>query len=194
MRWAKYLWQLVETASTVAWLAAVFGGIAVTIAAALYGAFSGLPKLAQVFAALLVFGMTWTLIVLAVRATRGAFAGRLASGSLDNTLKIAQANGRRLHSEAGELNPIGNLDRLDDLVRRYNEWEAAVSDALADDDDIPPEWRDLWLRDPKWHNSQVYPYTREQLDIMVRMIGHRLHLLDGMRRDLSRTVRTFNAV
>lgn len=187
MRWAKYLWRLVETASTVAWLAAVFGGIAVTIAAALYGAFSGLPKLAQVFAALLVFAVTWTLIVMAVRATRDAFGGRWTSGSLlDDTLKIAQANGRRLHAEAGELNPIGNLDRLDDLIRRYNKWEAAVSDALADDDDIPPEWRDRWLRDPKWHNSQVYPYTRDQLDNMVRMIGHRLYLLDEMRRDLPR--------
>jgi hypothetical protein len=106
--------------------------------------------------------------------------------ALREALAAATKTGRRLHAEAGELNPIGNLDRLDDLVRRYNAWEGSVADALADDDDVPSEWRDLWLRDPEWHNSAVYPYTREQLDRMVRLIGYRLQLIDGMRRDLRR--------
>ena len=44
--------------------------------------------------------------------------------SLDDHLRTAQLTGRRLHAEAGELNPIGSLERLDDLVRRYNDWEA----------------------------------------------------------------------
>jgi hypothetical protein len=75
MRWIKLLWKLAETASTVVWLIAVFGGIAagaaVTIGAAIYGAFSDLPKLGQVLAAIgifvLAFSVALILIVLAIR-------------------------------------------------------------------------------------------------------------------------------
>ncbi len=48
-------WKLVEAAGTVAWLVSILGGAAVSLAATVYGALSGLPKLAQVLAALALF-------------------------------------------------------------------------------------------------------------------------------------------
>jgi hypothetical protein len=92
--------------------------------------------------------------------------------------------GNRLAGEASTLEPIGNLDRLDDLVRRYNAFEGRVSELLAEDELLDPRWRDEFLRDPEWHSPNVFPHTRDQLDGMARMIGHRVRLIDGMLREL----------
>jgi hypothetical protein len=88
--------------------------------------------------------------------------------------------GRCLLAEAGELDPIGNLNRLNDLVRRYNAWEGSVADVLADDD-LPSEWRDAWLTDDQ---SDTFPITREALDRMARIIGERLRLIGQLLRVL----------
>ncbi len=103
--------------------------------------------------------------------------------SLADALIEAVRVGRRLLAEAGELEPIGNLPHVDDLVRRYNAWEERVSDALAADEDAPAEWRDLWLRNPECQDSQVNP-TRYSLDRMAQTIGHRLRVIDQMLRAL----------
>lgn len=113
--------------------------------------------------------------------------GNGESGSNDGKLgklRSEQRAGRRLAGEAAALEPIGNLELLDDLIRRYNDFEGRVADLLADSDDLSPEWRVEWLRDPEWHDSQVTPISREQLDAMARMIGHRVRLIDGMIRAL----------
>jgi hypothetical protein len=100
----------------------------------------------------------------------------------DMAAKLTEAAkvGRRLLAEAGELEPIGNLNRLNDLVRRYNAWEGSVADVLADDD-LPSEWRDAWLTDDQ---SDTFPITREALDRMARAIGERLRLIGQLIRAL----------
>jgi hypothetical protein len=89
--------------------------------------------------------------------------------------KLAEAAkvGRRLLAEAGELEPMGNLPHVEDLVRRYNAWKGGVADVLADDD-LPSEWRNAWLTDDL---LDTFPITREALDRMARAIGGRLRLI-----------------
>lgn len=52
---AKRVWRVAGAASTVTWLVSILGSAAITLATVIYGAFAGLPKLAQVFVALGVF-------------------------------------------------------------------------------------------------------------------------------------------
>jgi hypothetical protein len=92
--------------------------------------------------------------------------------------------GSKLAGEVSTLEPIGNLDRLNDLVRRYNAFEGRVADLLADDEMLDPRWRDDFLRDPDWHSPDVFPITREQLDRMGQMVSQRVRLIDGMLREL----------
>jgi hypothetical protein len=103
--------------------------------------------------------------------------------SLAGVLAAAAKDGRRLSADAIELEPIGHLPHVDDLVRRCNDWEARVSDALARDEDLPDEWRTAWLSDPDWPNPHVNP-TRHDLDRLAQTIGYRLRLIDQMRRVL----------
>jgi hypothetical protein len=100
----------------------------------------------------------------------------------DTVAKLTEAAklGRRLLAEAGELDPIGNMNRLSDLVRRYNAWEGGVADVLADDD-LPSEWRDAWLTDDQ---TDTFPITREALDRMAQIIGQRLRLIGQLLRAL----------
>jgi hypothetical protein len=100
----------------------------------------------------------------------------------DTVAKLTEAAklGRRLLAEAGELDPIGNMNRLGDLVRRYNAWEGGVADVLADDD-LPSEWRDAWLTDDK---TDTFPITRDALDRMAQIIGQRLRLIGQLLRAL----------
>jgi len=107
-----------------------------------------------------------------------------SDGNLLDALRTARREGNRLAGEANSLEPIGNLELLDDLIRRYNEYEGRIADLLAATDLLNPQWRIEWLRDPDWHNPNVYPGTREQLDRMAQMIGHRVRLIDGMIREL----------
>ena len=100
------------------------------------------------------------------------------------SLRAARREGHGLAGEAASLDPIGNLDRLDDLVRRYNAFEGRVADRLAGTDELDPMWQTEWLRDPEWHSPDVFPIEREQLDGMARMIGHRVGLIDRMIREL----------
>ncbi len=105
------------------------------------------------------------------------------SESLTAVLLTAVSDGRRLSAEAIELEPIGHLPHVDDLVRRYNAWEARVSDALVRDGKLPGEWRTAWLSDPDWANPHVNP-TRHDLDRLAQTIGYRLRLIDQMLRAL----------
>ncbi len=104
--------------------------------------------------------------------------------SLRGALQSALREGNALAGEANGLEPIGNLELLDDLVCRYNGYERRVADLLAATDLLDRRWRVEWLRDPEWHDSRVYPITREQLDRMAQMIGHRVRLIDRMLREL----------
>lgn len=109
---------------------------------------------------------------------------RFGQGLIDRLSKLA-AHGSRLAGEANALEPIGPIERVDDFVRRYNDWEAAGSDELlAATGRLGPEWRDAWLRGPDDHSSDMYPITREDLDAMARMIGWRVRLLNEACRAL----------
>lgn len=101
--------------------------------------------------------------------------------SLSGVLRAAQGAGRRLLAEAGELEPIGNPNRVSDLVRRYDAWEGNVADALAAEDGLPPQWRDAWLTDDR---ADSFPITRDALDRMAQRIGQRLRLIDQLLRAL----------
>lgn len=107
-----------------------------------------------------------------------------ADSELLSGLQVARREGNGLAGEAASLEPIGNLELLDDLIRRYNAFEGRVADLLAATDALDHRWRTEWLRDPDGHNSNVTPYTRDQLDRMAQMIGHRVRLIDGMIRAL----------
>jgi hypothetical protein len=108
------------------------------------------------------------------RAGAGERAGEPARpDGLLASLRAARREGHGLPGEAASLDPIGNFDRLEDLVRRYNAFEGRVADLLASTDELDPMWQTEWLRDPEWHSPDVFPIEREQLDGMARMIGHR---------------------
>jgi hypothetical protein len=103
---------------------------------------------------------------------------------LVRALRGEQRAGDSLAGEAQTLEPIGNMERVEDLVRRYDAFEGRVADILARTTRLDPQWRDAWLRDPEWHSRDVYPISRELLDAMARMIGHRVRLIEGMIRTL----------
>jgi hypothetical protein len=119
----------------------------------------------------------------ALASTPVASTAPITGAQADLAAKLAGAVkvGRRLLAEAGELEPIGNPNRVFDLVRRYDAWEGSVADALAAEDDLPSEWRDAWLTDDR---ADSFPITRDALDRMAQRIGQRLRLIDQLLRVL----------
>lgn len=103
---------------------------------------------------------------------------------LVRALRGEQRAGDGLAGEAQTLEPIGNMERVDDLIRRSDAFEGRVADILAGTTRLDPKWRDAWLRGPEGHSYDVRPISREGLDAMARMIGWRVRLIENMIRTL----------
>jgi hypothetical protein len=107
-----------------------------------------------------------------------------AGDELVMALRAERSAGHGLASEAQTLEPIGNMELVDDLVRRSDAFEARVADLLAGTDRFDPQWREAWLRGPEEHSYDVHPISREDLDAMARMLGERVRWIDLMIRVL----------
>jgi hypothetical protein len=137
-------------------------------------------------ASTVIFGLSW--LVARREGTRVGDAPDVihtALACLASTLTQAQKWGQRLYAEAGKHDPpISGRDASLDLVRECNEWHASVSKALAEENDVPEEWRDEWRKDPEGFYPDVSPVTRDHFDVMVLWIADRLRLIEWMLRQL----------
>jgi hypothetical protein len=101
-------------------------------------------------------------------------------------LSECESTGSLLVKEAEDLEPIGHLGLLDDLVRRCNVWEERVSDLLSDygQREMLTEWTDPI----RWHPGPTI-ITRDQLlRYLAAPMRERLDMLNEFRVRLSRDV------
>lgn len=110
----KRLWRLVEAAGTAVWLVSLAAGIAVTVAAAFYGAFENLPRLVQVVAVILVFALASIVILEVVQY------GRLQAGRFRGPqLRISAGSGFEFVHQTRPLKRYSGERALDELI----EWD-----------------------------------------------------------------------
>jgi hypothetical protein len=130
MRLLRFLWRLGEAAGTLVWLVSIFGGICLLFAAALYGAFEGLPKLLQALAALLFFALATVVILEVIQY------GRQASGRFHRPkLRLALIMGPEfLHTSYRTGHSFDSLDELiqwqypDDQVITCHTFQVKVAE------------------------------------------------------------------
>jgi hypothetical protein len=132
MRLLRFLWRLADAAGMFVLLASILAGAITMSAAALYGAFEGLPRLAQVFAAVAVFAASSVAVLEVIQY------GRLQAGRFRRPqLQINSGTGfefihtfRPLDGRPGErvFDELIQLDFPQDRVTAFHTLKLKVAE------------------------------------------------------------------